>query len=196
MTLAQLNTAVAQLLAGDDDYGGVASGRVRDVPDPRTIRYYTTLGLLDRPAEMRGRTAYYGRRHVLQLVAIKRLQAQGLALAAIQQRLAGSDDRLLAELAALAPAALERLEVDNALARTRASAAPERFWEVTPALAAPLPAPSPVANPVLALRLDEAIVLVVDGLATSAVDAEIGRQLAAAAAPLLDCLRALRQRER
>ena len=32
-----------------------ADGRVREVPDRRTIRYYTTLGLLDRPAELRGR---------------------------------------------------------------------------------------------------------------------------------------------
>ena len=59
-------------------YNGQHSGRVRSLPDLRTIRYYTTLGLLDPPAEMRGRKAFYGRRHLVQLAAIKRLQSRGL----------------------------------------------------------------------------------------------------------------------
>ena len=82
-------------------YDGQASGRIRDVPDERTVRYYTTLGILDRPLEMRGRTAYYGRRHLLQLVAIKRLQAQGMSLVEIQQRFVGVDDKTLRRWAAL-----------------------------------------------------------------------------------------------
>ena len=72
-TIDELGAVVA--LALSVDYAGQANGRVREVPDRRTIRYYTTLGLIDRPARMRGRTALYGRRHLLQLVAIKRLQA-------------------------------------------------------------------------------------------------------------------------
>ena len=80
-------------------YAGAASGRVRDVPDLRTIRYYTTLGLIDRPAEMRGRTALYSRRHLLQLVAIKRLQARGLSLAQVQEQLLGASDVMLGRLA-------------------------------------------------------------------------------------------------
>src|SRR6266702_6605341 len=86
-TIDELGSRVA--LALSVDYDGQASGRVRDVPDRRAIRWYTTLGLVDRPAAMRGRTALYGRRHLLQLVAIKRLQARGLLLAEIQQRLIG-----------------------------------------------------------------------------------------------------------
>lgn len=82
-------------------YDGQASGRIRDLPDERTVRYYTTLGILDRPLEMRGRTAYYGRRHLLQLVAIKRLQAQGMSLVEIQQRFVGVDDKTLRRWAAL-----------------------------------------------------------------------------------------------
>jgi DNA-binding transcriptional MerR regulator len=82
-------------------YNGQHSGRVRSLPDLRTIRFYTTLGLLDPPAEMRGRKAFYGRRHLVQLVAVKRLQARGLSLAQVQETLAGIDDRALAELAAL-----------------------------------------------------------------------------------------------
>lgn len=77
------------------------SRRVRWVPNERLVRYYTTIGLLDRPSELRGRTAYYGRRHLLQLLAIKRLQGEGVSLKEIQQRLTGLTDRKLAALAGL-----------------------------------------------------------------------------------------------
>jgi DNA-binding transcriptional MerR regulator len=96
-TIEELSVRVAKALSVG--YEGVASSRVRDVPDLRTIRYYTTLGLLDRPAAMRGRTALYGSRHVLQLVAIKRLQAQGLSLAAVQERMLGASDGMLKKIA-------------------------------------------------------------------------------------------------
>src|SRR5207253_11468625 len=99
LTLDELSAAVSRALAVG--YAGSANGRVRDVPDRRTIRYYTTLGLIDRPAAMRGRTALYGRRHLLQLVAIKRLQANGLSLAEVQARLVGLTDAALRQSAKL-----------------------------------------------------------------------------------------------
>ena len=83
------------------DYEPADSARVRAVPDVRTIRYYTTIGIIDRPAEMQGRTALYGLKHVQQLVAIKRLQAEGLTLSDIQQRLLGLPKSKLKKLAAL-----------------------------------------------------------------------------------------------
>src|SRR2546423_1258101 len=101
-TLDELGAQVALALAVD--YAGPADGRVRDLPDRRTIRYYTTLGLLDRPAELRGRTALYGRRHLLQLVAIKKLQARGLSLAEVQRALVGQPDAALEAQAGLQPA--------------------------------------------------------------------------------------------
>jgi DNA-binding transcriptional MerR regulator len=104
------------------------NGQVSAVPDGRTLRYYATLGLLDRPIEVRGRRAYYGERHVLQAVAIKALQAQGIALGEIQQRLTGrSDDELRAVVA-------------------RPSGA--RFWRQAPAPAErTLPAPAMAPPP-------------------------------------------------
>jgi DNA-binding transcriptional MerR regulator len=117
-TIEELGGRVAAALASG--YGGVPSGRVRDVPDLRTIRYYTTLGLLDRPAEMRGRTALYGQRHLLQLVAIKRLQARGLTLAEVQQRVVG-----------LSNAALRRL-ADAASQGEKAQSRAESFWRMAP----------------------------------------------------------------
>ncbi|HEX2805271.1 MAG TPA: MerR family transcriptional regulator, partial [Kineosporiaceae bacterium] len=58
-------------------YPGAPNGRVRDVPDQRVIRWYTSTGLVDRPIGGRGRGARYGTRHLNQLMAIKRLQAVG-----------------------------------------------------------------------------------------------------------------------
>ncbi|MEZ0111642.1 DNA-binding transcriptional MerR regulator [Catenulispora sp. EB89] len=85
------------------------NGRIREVPDVRTIRWYTSIGLLGRPAAMRGRTALYGRAHLAQLVAIKRLQAEGLTVAAVQERLLGADAAAIEDIAGL-PADLDDLD--------------------------------------------------------------------------------------
>lgn len=75
--VAEVSTRIAALPAP-------RNGQVRAIPDDRTVRYYGTIGLLDRPSVMRGRTALYGRKHVAQVVAIKRLQALGRSLSEIQ----------------------------------------------------------------------------------------------------------------
>jgi DNA-binding transcriptional MerR regulator len=93
----------------------VANGRVTGVPDGRLIRWYTTIGLLDRPVIGPGRVAQYGPRHLLQLVAVKRLQAQGAPLAEIQLRLAGATDSTLQRIAAL-PAGLDDPDPDGTMA--------------------------------------------------------------------------------
>jgi DNA-binding transcriptional MerR regulator len=123
-TLDQLRDAVVGALA--EGYDGPPNARVRDVPDQRTIRYYTTLGLIDRAAEMRGRTALYGRRHLLQLVAIKKLQAKGQTLAEVQRALAGQTDDALGRIAGLAPGR----STPGARAASRARRA---FWKDAPA---------------------------------------------------------------
>lgn len=120
-TIAELEERVATALAGSE---APESGRVRAVPDERAIRYYTTLGLLDRPA-MRGRTALYGPRHLAQLVAIKRMQADGRSLAEIQHELPALDDAALAACSGIALAPAPR-------AATRSS-----FWKTQPARATP-----------------------------------------------------------
>ncbi|SDI01699.1 helix-turn-helix domain-containing protein [Nonomuraea jiangxiensis] len=83
-----------------------ANGRVRDVPGERLIRWYTTIGLVDPPLTRRGRVARYGRRHLLQLVAVKRLQAAGQSIAQIQTALTGATDRMLEAAAQLSTADL------------------------------------------------------------------------------------------
>ncbi len=76
--------------------------RVSPVPDERTVRYYATLGLVDRPS-IQGKDARYGQRHLLQVLAVKALQSEGLRLADIQRRLYGRSTR---ELGAIVDAAL------------------------------------------------------------------------------------------
>ena len=77
------------------------NGQVRQLPGDRAVRYYTTIGLLDRPT-MRGRTAMYTRRHLAQLVAIKRLQQVGKSLADIQAMWSSIDDHKLARISGIA----------------------------------------------------------------------------------------------
>jgi DNA-binding transcriptional MerR regulator len=94
------------------------NGRVQDVPNERLVRWYVTVGLVDPPLSRRGRVAQYGRRHLLQLVAVKRRQAEGRSLAEIQAELAGATDEKLAAVA----------RVPGTLPAPEAPAVPGRFW--------------------------------------------------------------------
>lgn len=146
-TLSELTDRAGALLS--DLPAGRVNARVREIPDARTIRWYQTTGLVDRPL-MRGRTAMYGPRHLFQLVAIKRLQAQGHTLAEIQAELAGLDTPALERIArvphdlkeaatpgamvparAAPPAALSEPRLSpprTSGAETRAPAPRARFW--------------------------------------------------------------------
>ena len=131
--LDELSAVVGRVLG--HDYNGAANRQIRAVPNARTLRYYTTIGLLDRPAEMRGRTALYGWRHLLQVIAVKRLQEQGLTLVDIQQRLIGRPDDALAAIAEL-PAKPSSEWVGTAVTVGRSAettAARELFWKQAPA---------------------------------------------------------------
>ncbi|MGA8112759.1 MAG: MerR family transcriptional regulator, partial [Actinocatenispora sp.] len=111
-TLDQLVELVGRALAVG--YQGSPNGRVRDLPDRRAVRWYTTIGLVDRPAAMRGRSALYITRHLLQIVAIKRRQAAGWSLAQIQQELVGASDATLRAVADLPEALLAGIGPDGA----------------------------------------------------------------------------------
>jgi DNA-binding transcriptional MerR regulator len=118
----------------DPAYPGAPNGRVRELPDRRVVRWYTTTGLVDRPA-MQGRTALYGPRQLLQIVAVKRRQAEGRSLADIQAELAGATDETLRKVAAVP---------DELLAAEAPAEEPpprpdrrRRFWADPPAAAEP-----------------------------------------------------------
>lgn len=101
------------------------NGQVRAVPDERTIRYYATLGLLDRPAAMRGRTALYTARHLAQVVAIKRMQILGRTLSEIQALWPTLDDSTLARMSGV--------NVAGTTANPSPAATREEFWKREPA---------------------------------------------------------------
>lgn len=181
-------------------YPGAPNGRVRDLPDRRAIRWYTTTGLVDRPSAMRGRTALYGPRHLLQLVAVKRRQAAGHTLADIQTELAGASDATLAALARV-PADLltdtrpPQRDGAGTPQRDEDRAAPvrARFWaapRVASADGGAAPPPSADADPpttavaLSGVALGGGVVLLVP----APPDAQDCVAIAAAAAPLLALL--------
>ena len=127
-TIAELAELAAETLAAtesDEPSSGPvrADGRVRDVPNERLVRWYATVGLVDPPLSRRGRVARYGRRHLLQLVAVKRRQAEGRSLAEIQAELTGATDETLATVARVP---------DIQPAPEPAPSAPVRFWARQP----------------------------------------------------------------
>src|SRR5204862_4623314 len=97
LSLPELSSEVATALSRLGLLGAAPDARVSAAPDARTVRYYTTLGLIDRPAIV-ARQARYGQRHLLQLLAIKALQAEALPLADVQSRLFGRSDAELESL--------------------------------------------------------------------------------------------------
>ncbi|GAA4189056.1 helix-turn-helix domain-containing protein [Microbispora amethystogenes] len=111
-TIVELAERAADLLGSEPR----VNGRVREVPNERLIRWYTTIGLIDPPAARRGRLALYDHRHLLQLVAVKRRQAEGLSIAAIQAELAGATDAMLQRIAGLAEVPQPQAGSDHTLA--------------------------------------------------------------------------------
>lgn len=184
----ELVRQVADALAGPA-YPGAPNGRVRQVPDRRAVRWYTTTGLVDRPV-ISGRTAYYGPRHLLQLVAVKRRQAEGRALADIQAELAGATDATLRRVAALDQPVAVPTAAGRAPGRGRFWTAPD-VDSVSPPVAQSATQPAPpapaAAEPIGAVRLPGGAVLVLPG-APHALDPDDLASIHAAARPLLTLL--------
>ncbi len=171
-TLPELVDQVAERIAA---LPAPKNGQVRAVPDDRTVRYYGTIGLLDRPAAMRGRTALYGARHLAQVVAIKRLQSTGKSLSEIQELWPTLDDATLARMSGVTlPVSAKR-------------APRKEFWKAAPAPSAPA-APRTISAPVeLRLQLGPNLTLTIavdDATALALSQADV-RALRAAAAPLV-----------
>jgi DNA-binding transcriptional MerR regulator len=196
-TLSELVAEVAARIAA---LPAPPNGQVRAVPDERTVRYYGTIGLLDRPLVMRGRTALYGRRHLAQVVAIKRLQTMGKSLAEIQALWLTLDDATLARMAGVelprgpaAPRSSGRKDFWKSApaeesARTAESAsppAPRPMMPPRPPVAASAPA-AVVAPPVeLRVELSPGVSLSIAMSGDVALSTADVRAIRAAAAPLL-----------
>ena len=82
---------------GLEELLAVAGEHLGEEITPRTVRLYATQGLIDRPGR-EGRSAVYGRRHLLQLLLIRSLARRGLSLAAIAPLIGLADDELEQQL--------------------------------------------------------------------------------------------------
>ncbi len=198
--LVRRSRQLLTLLPGGE--GG--SRRVRWQPDARLVRYYTTLGLLDRPAELRGRTAYYRDRHLLQLLAIKTLQARGLNLQTVQSELAGMPNTGLAQQIGLPPDWAERLAEEGATAQVESRVtelapppASARFWECAPAESTPAGSlvPALPMTELLAMTLAPGVQLLVDHRRYPRLDLLDPNHLQAVTRALCDQLRAAARSE-
>src|SRR5438552_16271731 len=82
-----------------------ANGQAAEEITERTIRYYRTLGLLDPPLGNYAKT--FSEKHILQLIAIRLYQAQGLPLRKIRDELYGMS---LEDLVAMVMQASKRVK--------------------------------------------------------------------------------------
>ncbi len=91
-SLLPIEQLAGKVTAWCDQHGVVpANGQVATDTQPRTLRYYRTLGLMDPPAAGGG----FAERHYLQACAVRVLQAQGLPLARIHSLIFGRSDQEL-----------------------------------------------------------------------------------------------------
>ncbi len=169
------------------------NGQVRAIPDERTIRYYAALGLLARPAAMRGRTALYGDRHLAQVVAVKRMQGAGKTLAEVQAIWATIDDETLARMSGVELSTMLRPSRKEFWKRDVSGAQAPKPSEAIGVSSAPAASePSALSPPragvaTVELRIELApdaflTISVADGVSFSAADV---RALRAAAAPVV-----------
>lgn len=85
----------------------------------RTVRFYTTRGLVPPPIR-RGRCGYYAAEHVARLELVQELQSHGFTLSAIERYLEGIPAEVTPEDLALRRAMLAPWQVDRPVDLTRA----------------------------------------------------------------------------
>lgn len=152
LTLDELAALASEVL--DARAVTVLDGRASDRVDPRTVRFYQTLGIVPKPAYI-GRRAMYGREHLVRVVVAKELQAEGRSLSQIQAGLAmHATDDLVAALMSTDGAAAARAV--PGVAATPAPA-PSSVQSAAPAPAAAALRPFQLA-PGVTVLIDPAIV--------------------------------------
>jgi len=73
-------------------------GTVTTLPDERTIRFYLAEGLIQAPEEKQGTASVFGYLNLLQLLTIKKLQAEHLPIRKIRELVAGKSEEELETL--------------------------------------------------------------------------------------------------
>lgn len=95
--VAELAQEAARILA-ESGLAQQARGTVTELPDERTVRYYLAEGLIPPADEKQGTASVFGFRHLLQLLVVKKLQAEHLPIRAIRELVTGKTERQLERL--------------------------------------------------------------------------------------------------
>lgn len=116
-------------------------GTVTSVPDERTIRYYMAEGLVQTPEEKQGTASVFGYLNLLQLLTVKKLQAEHLPIRKIRELVAGKNEQELETMLGVRGGSGRKTEAKRYLETLLASAPSAPLMETA---AAP---PSPPAQP-------------------------------------------------
>ena len=117
-------------------------GTVTSVPDERTIRYYMSEGLIQTPEERQGTASVFGYLNLLQLLTVKKLQAEHLPIRKIRELVAGKNEQELETMLGVRAASGRKTEAKRYLETLLASAPSQPLMETS---AAPPPPPTQAA---------------------------------------------------
>ncbi len=102
-----------------------ARGTVTSVPDERTIRYYMAEGLIQTPGEKQGTASLFGYLNLLQLLTVKKLQAEHLPIRKIRELVAGKSEQELEMLLGVGTVAAKKTRESDAKRYLESLLAPE-----------------------------------------------------------------------
>ena len=102
-----------------------ARGTVTSVPDERTIRYYMAEGLVQTPEEKQGTASLFGYLNLLQLLTVKKLQAEHLPIRKIRELVAGKSEQELEMLLGVGTLAAKKSRENDAKRYLESLLAPE-----------------------------------------------------------------------
>ena len=115
-------------------------GTVTSVPDERTIRYYMAEGLIQTPEEKQGTASVFGYVNLLQLLTVKKLQAEHLPIRKIRELVTGKNEQELETMLGVGAGSGRKTEAKRYLETLLAGAPSQPLMETS---AAPPPPPSP-----------------------------------------------------
>ena len=120
-----------------------ARGTVTSVPDERTIRYYMAEGLIQTPGEKQGTASLFSYLNLLQLLTVKKLQAEHLPIRKIRELVAGKSEHELEMLLGVGSVAAKKSRETDAKRYLESLLAPESAAPPPTMLAAATPPPPP-----------------------------------------------------
>jgi len=118
-----------------------ARGTVTSVPDERTIRYYMAEGLIQSPGEKQGTASLFSYLNLLQLLTVKKLQAEHLPIRKIRELVAGKSEQELELLLGVGSVAAKKSRETDAKRYLESLLAPEAAAFPMETAAAPPPPP-------------------------------------------------------